>query len=141
MSSYVANIRKQLCVPFHLEKYHTQRIQFKKRIPFFADGSVKVLIQKSIYFIDQNCRTLQLFITKSLLCIFSGYLLFLLRTRGFTGESVVENIPTNAGDSSSIPGWGRFPWKRKWQPMPVFLPGKSHGQRRQVGYSPWGHKQ
>ena len=31
-------------------------------------------------------------------------------------------------------------WRRKWQPTPVFLPGKSHGQRSLVGYSPWGHK-
>ena len=30
---------------------------------------------------------------------------------------------------------------RKWQPTPVFLLGKSHGQRRLVGYSPWGHKE
>ena len=29
----------------------------------------------------------------------------------------------------------------KWQPTPVFLPGKSHGQRRLVGYSPWGCKE
>ena len=29
----------------------------------------------------------------------------------------------------------------KWQPTPVFLPGKSHGQRSPVGYSPWGHKE
>ena len=28
-----------------------------------------------------------------------------------------------------------------WQPIPVFLPGKSHGWRRLVGYSPWGHKE
>ena len=32
-------------------------------------------------------------------------------------------------DSGSIPGLGRFPWKRAWQPTPVFLPGESHGQR------------
>ena len=31
-------------------------------------------------------------------------------------------------------------WRRKWQAIPVFLPGKSHGQRSLVGYSPWGHK-
>ena len=30
------------------------------------------------------------------------------------------------------------PWRRKWQPTPVFLPGESHGQRSLVGYSPWG---
>ena len=34
----------------------------------------------------------------------------------------------------------KIPWRRKWQPTPVFLPGKSHGQRSLTGYSPWGHK-
>ena len=32
------------------------------------------------------------------------------------------------------------PWSRKWQPTPVFLPGKLHGQRSPVGSSPWGCK-
>ena len=32
------------------------------------------------------------------------------------------------------------PWRRKWQSTPVFLPGKSHGQRSLAGYSPWGRK-
>ena len=36
---------------------------------------------------------------------------------------------------------GRSPWRRAWQPTPVFLPGESYGQRRLVGYSPWGHKE
>ena len=35
----------------------------------------------------------------------------------------------------------KIPWRRKWQPSPVFLPGKSHGQRSLVGYSPWGCKE
>ena len=35
---------------------------------------------------------------------------------------------------------GKIPWRRKWQPIPVFLPGKSHGQRSLVGYSLWGHR-
>ena len=39
------------------------------------------------------------------------------------------------------PWVGRIPWRRKWQPTPVFLLGKSHGQRSLVGYSPWGHKE
>ena len=34
----------------------------------------------------------------------------------------------------------KIPWRRKWQPTPVFLPGKFHGQRSLVGYSSWGHK-
>ena len=36
---------------------------------------------------------------------------------------------------------GRFPWRRAWQPTPVFLPGESYGQRSLVGYSPWGLKE
>ena len=32
-------------------------------------------------------------------------------------------------------------WRRKWQPTPVFLPGKSHGWKSMVGYSPWGRKE
>ena len=35
---------------------------------------------------------------------------------------------------------GKIPWRRKWQPTPVFLPGESHGQRSLAGYSPSGHK-
>ena len=31
-------------------------------------------------------------------------------------------------------------WRRKLKPTPVFLPGKSHGERSLVGYSPWGHQ-
>ena len=34
----------------------------------------------------------------------------------------------------------KIPWRRKWQPTPVFLPGKSHGDRSPAGYSPWAHK-
>ena len=33
------------------------------------------------------------------------------------------------------------PWRRAWQPTPVFLPVESHGQRSLVGYSPWGSKE
>ena len=39
------------------------------------------------------------------------------------------------------PWVGKTPWSRKWQPDPVFLPGKFHGQRSLVGYSPWGRKE
>ena len=35
----------------------------------------------------------------------------------------------------------KIPWRRKWQPTPVFLPGKSHGQRSLADYSPWGRKE
>ena len=59
----------------------------------------------------------------------------------YPGGSDSKVSVCNAGDLGSIPGLGRFPRRRKWQPTPVFLPGKSHGQRSLVGYHPWGGKQ
>ena len=47
----------------------------------------------------------------------------------------------NAGDLASIPGWGRSPFRKAWQPTPVSLTGEFHGQRSLAGYSPWGHKE
>ena len=35
----------------------------------------------------------------------------------------------------------KIPWKRAWQPTPLFLPGESHGQRILAGYSPWDGKE
>ena len=52
------------------------------------------------------------------------------------GGLVVKNLPANAGDKGSDPCPGKIPWERKWQPTPVFLPEKSHGQRSLAGYSP-----
>ena len=55
-----------------------------------------------------------------------------------------KNPPAKAGDIRDvglISGSGRSPWRRAWQPTQVFLPGESHGQRRLVGYSPWGAKE
>ena len=39
------------------------------------------------------------------------------------------------------PWVSKVPWRREWQPTPVFLPGESHGQRSLVGYGPWGLKE
>ena len=57
---------------------------------------------------------------------------------------VVKNPSANAGDIMRHrfdPWIGKIPWKRDWQPTPVFLPGKPHGWRSLVGYSPWGCKE
>ena len=51
---------------------------------------------------------------------------------------MVKNPPANAGDPDT---WvTKIPWSRKWQPTPVIMPGKAHGQRSLVGYSPWCRK-
>ena len=39
------------------------------------------------------------------------------------------------------PWVGKIPWRRKWQPIPVFLPEESHGQRNLAGYSPQSLKE
>jgi len=44
-------------------------------------------------------------------------------------------------NSTHHPWVRKIPWRRKWQPTPVFLPGKSYGQRSLVGYNPQGHKE
>ena len=54
---------------------------------------------------------------------------------------VVKNPPANAGDAVSNPGLGRTPREGNGNPTPVFLPGKSHGQRSLAGYSLWGCKE
>ena len=53
--------------------------------------------------------------------------------------SVVKNLPAEAGNSA--PWVRKIPWKNKWQPTSIFLPGKSYGQRSLVGYGPWGSKE
>ena len=61
---------------------------------------------------------------------------------GFPGVLVIKNPPANAGDIrdvGSIPGLRRFPWRRAWQPTPVFLPGESCGQRSLEGNGPQHH--
>ena len=57
---------------------------------------------------------------------------------------VINNQPAIAGDTrggSSVSGAGKIPWSRKWQPTPVFSPGKFHGQRSLACCSPWGCKE
>ena len=52
----------------------------------------------------------------------------------------VKNLPANAGDGFD-PWVRKIPWRRKWQPTPVFLPKKSHAQGNLMGYSPKGSKE
>ena len=52
----------------------------------------------------------------------------------------VKHLPTMR-ETWFDPWAGKIPWRRKWQPTPVLMPGKSHGQRSLVGCSPWGRKE
>ena len=55
---------------------------------------------------------------------------------GFPGGSAGRESACNVDDLGSIPGLGRFPWRRERLPNPVFWPGGFHGL-----YNPWGRKE
>ena len=60
---------------------------------------------------------------------------------GFLGGSDGKESTCNA-DRPRPDSWvEKVLWRKEWQPTPVFLPGKSHGQRSLVRYSPWGRKE
>ena len=63
--------------------------------------------------------------------------------KGFPGDSVVKNLSADTGNRRHRfdPWVGKIPWRRAWQPTPVFLPGESHGKGILTGYSLWGHKE
>ena len=54
---------------------------------------------------------------------------------------VAQRVCLQNGRPGFDPWVGKIPWRRKWQPTPVFLPGKSQGWRSLAGYSPWGLKE
>ena len=59
----------------------------------------------------------------------------------FPGGSDGKSVCLQCGRPGFSPWVRKIPWRRKWQPTPGFLPGKSHGQRSLVGYSPRGPKE
>ena len=73
---------------------------------------------------------------------FTSFLLLLHHSWGFSGGSAVKNpLQCKRCRRHMYHPWVRkIPWRRPWQPTPVFLPGESHGQRSLVGYSPQGHR-
>ena len=76
----------------------------------------------------------------SLTCLLIGYRVLW----GFPGGTVVKIFSCQCrrcrGQGFDL--WVRkIPWRRKWQPAPVFLPGKSHGQKSLAAYCQWDHKE
>ena len=73
------------------------------------------------------------------------YILFPLFREGLGNRASVTSLVAKMVKASAYnvedPWVGKIPWRRKWQPTPVFLPGKSHGWMSLAGYSPWGCKE
>ena len=60
---------------------------------------------------------------------------------GVKGLQTVKCLPAKRERPRFDPWVRKIPWRKKWQPSPVLLPGKFHGWRSLVGYSPWGRKE
>ena len=60
---------------------------------------------------------------------------FFERSQSRTQASLVARLYLQCRRTGFNPWVGKIPWKRKWKPTPVFLPGELHGQRSLVGYS------
>ena len=108
------------------------------RPPFFLLDTFGLL-----FFASLDFKVLHQMIHLSI-CIsftyFSMLIMYIILTQSFPGDSVVKNSPVNLGVMGSVLRSGRFTWRRKWQPTPVFLPGEFLGLRNLVGYSPWDYK-
>ena len=98
-------------------------------------------------FAHAQARNLGIFFGSSYSTTFHGQLIntfgsfyLLIISQGFPGGSEAKKSSCQCRRYGFDPRVGRIPWRRKWQPTPVFLPGKSHGQRSLAVYSLWGHK-
>ena len=66
------------------------------------------------------------------LCFLGALVLNFQKGLDFPGGSLGKNSPTNAGDT--VQSWVvQIPWRRRWQPTPVFFPGESRGRRSLAG--------
>ena len=92
--------------------------------PYMTTGKTMALTRRT--FVDKVMSLLFIF------CLGSSWLPWWLRQK-----SVCLQCRRPGFD----PWVGKIPWRRKWQPTPVLSPGKFHGLRSLVGYSPWGRKE
>ena len=104
---------------------------FKKKSFLFGNNFrfIEVTRNSQATFIQSHLLlTLHFFITFvfSYLSLSLSLYIYIIYT-GFHDGSDGKASACNAGNPGSIPGSGRFPWRRKWQPTPVLLPRKFHG--------------
>ena len=77
---------------------------------------------------------------RATICLITGVLILIGASRWHSGKESACQRRRHKRHSFN-PWLRKIPWRRKGQPTPVFLPGKSHGQRSLLDYSPWGRKE
>ena len=98
-------------------------------------------------FLSSTANLLVHSLTHSFLSYFLNFLNNAKHLTFITGGSISTESTCSEGDSLQCRKLGldpwvwKIPWRRKWQPTPVFLSEKSPGQKSLVGYSPWGHEE
>ena len=99
------------------------------------------LSYEAVTFLRQ--KSFSLYDSKHFYSVFTFYVASLTISRFSGGASSKEpTCQCRRYKRHGFDPWvGKLPWRRKWQPTPVFLPGKSHGQRSLAGCSPWGHEE
>ena len=94
-----------------------------------------------LIFASECPNSLSAFVDETVFPPLNCFCIFVKNHLGFPSGSVVKNPICQAGRRHRFNAWVRkIPKRKKWQLTPVFLPGKPHGQRSLVGYSPWGYK-
>ena len=112
--------RQVILAPDSWGAYHRNDFS-EPRLPFFHTQKSAKFLNWDIWFSIINSNLLMFFSWASLVV------------------QMVKCLP--AIRETQVPWIGNIPWRRKCQPTPVLLPGKSHEQRSLVGCSPWGHKE
>ena len=108
-------------------------------------GFIKFKIKCSIKYLTKNIKRHPLHRKHSQNSLIHHILKYKVNvyTQGLPGSSIVKESACQCWKHKTHgfdPLVVIIPWRRKWQPTHVFLPGKSYEQRTLSGYSPWGHK-
>ena len=102
-----------------------------------------LLYPYNLYFFNVYLFTLEILFKNDCPPVSSFHFISQYKTQheNFPSSSVGKRTHLQCRRHRFDPWAGKIPWRRAWQPVPVFLPGESHGQRSLAGYSPWSHKE
>ena len=143
--------RKAQVYPITHESNHHifySSVPWISRCYFFSGGLKKMDVDTGQVFMilkDWKPRTVVIYISlirsaclldMLYLCDSATQFMTVLLRMGFPGVSDSKESACKAGNPGWIPWVGKIPWRREWQPCPVFLPGEFHGQRGLACYHP-----
>ena len=129
--------------------WHPGVSHLKTCVPLMVHLASHVVVERGAQQVEERCHVErkpgQIRVWTVSFLVLAGVILHIRMGYGGGGggwlglQWVREKHPRITG--LSLPWVGKIPWRRKWQPTPVFLPGKSNGWRSLAGYCPWGRKE